>query len=43
MPHHNYIKPHEGMSGKTHADSAGIDVRSNNKRRAPMQNAAAVV
>ena len=28
---HNYIRPHEGLDGKTPAEACGIEVKGNNK------------
>ena len=36
---HNYIKPHEGLEGKTPADAAGIKVEGENKWLTLIQNA----
>jgi putative transposase len=37
--YHNFIKPHEGLDGKTPAEAAGIDVKGENKWRTLIQNA----
>jgi len=37
--YHNFIKPHEGLGGKTPADAAGIDVKGENKWLTVIQNA----
>jgi hypothetical protein len=36
---HNYIKPHEGLDGKTPAEAAGIKVEGGNKWLTLIQNA----
>ncbi len=38
--HHNYIKPHAGIGGRTPAEAAGIDVRGADRWRTLIQNAA---
>jgi transposase-like protein len=37
--YHNYIKPHEGLDGKTPAEAAGIKVKGKNKWITIIQNA----
>jgi transposase-like protein len=37
--YHNYVRPHEGLEGKTPAEAAGIDVRGQNKWVTIIQNA----
>ena len=39
--HHNYIKPHAGIGGRTPAEAAGIDVRGADRWRTLIQNAVA--
>jgi putative transposase len=36
---HNYVRPHEGLDGKTPADACGIEVVGNNKWLTLIQNA----
>lgn len=36
---HNYIRPHEGLDGKTPAEACGIQVEGNNKWMTLIQNA----
>ncbi|HVP96397.1 DDE-type integrase/transposase/recombinase [Methanoregula sp.] len=38
--YHNYIKPHEGLDGKTPAEACGIQVNGENKWMTLIQNAA---
>jgi hypothetical protein len=38
--HHNYIRPHMALEGKTPADKAGIEVHGENKWLTLIQNAA---
>ncbi len=38
---HNFIKPHDGMGGKTPAEVAGIEIRGQDKWLMLIQNAAA--
>ena len=38
--YHNYIKPHEGLQGKTPAEACGIKVNGENKWMTLIQNAA---
>ena len=38
--HHNFIKPHMGLNGKTPAQAAGIEVKGENKWLTIIQNAA---
>jgi hypothetical protein len=37
--YHNYIRPHEGLEGKTPAEAAGITVEGKNKWVTIIQNA----
>lgn len=37
--YHNYLRPHEGLNGKTPADMAGIKIEGNNKWITLIQNA----
>ena len=37
--YHNYVKPHDGLKGKTPAEAAGIEVRGENKWLTLIQNA----
>jgi transposase-like protein len=37
--YHNYIRPHEGLKGKTPAEACGITVQGNNKWLTLIQNA----
>ena len=37
--YHNYIRPHEGLDGKTPAEACGIQVKGNNKWITIIQNA----
>ena len=37
--HHNFIRPHMGLDGKTPADRAGIKVEGENKWLTIIQNA----
>ena len=37
--YHNYVRPHTGLDGRTPADLAGIEVRSDNKWITLIQNA----
>ena len=39
--HHNFIKPHGGMGGRTPAEAAGIEMRAYNKWLTLIRNAAA--
>ncbi len=36
---HNYIRPHQGLNGKTPAEACGIEVKGKNKWRTLIQNA----
>jgi transposase InsO family protein len=36
---HNYIRPHEGLNGKTPAEACGIEIKGNNKWKTLIQNA----
>lgn len=36
---HNYIRPHEGLEGKTPSEACGIKVEGNNKWLTLIQNA----
>lgn len=37
--YHNYVRPHEGLNGKTPAEAAGIEVKGENKWVTLIQNA----
>jgi transposase-like protein len=37
--YHNYIRPHEGLNGKTPADACGIEIKGVNKWKTLIQNA----
>jgi hypothetical protein len=37
--YHNYIRPHEALDGKTHAEKAGIEVKGKDKWLTLIQNA----
>jgi transposase-like protein len=37
--YHNYVRPHEGLDGRTPADAAGIEVKGENKWVTLIQNA----
>jgi hypothetical protein len=37
--YHNFIRPHEGLNGKTPAEVAGIDIQGENKWMTMIQNA----
>jgi len=37
--YHNYIRPHEGLNGKTPADACGIEIKGDNKWKTLIQNA----
>lgn len=39
---HNYIRPHEGLDGKTPAEACGIEVKGENKWITLIQNASSV-
>ena len=39
--HHNYIKPHAGIGGRTPAEAAGIDIRGSDKWLTLIQNVVA--
>jgi transposase-like protein len=39
---HNFIRPHEGLDGKTPAEAAGIDIRGQNKWVTIIQNASQI-
>jgi putative transposase len=39
---HNYVRPHEGLNGKTPAEAAGITIEGSNKWLTLIQNAAHV-
>ena len=39
--HHNFVKPHGGMGGRTPAEAAGMDVQGADKWRTIMQNSVA--
>ena len=36
---HNFIRPHEGLDGKTPAEACGIEVKGENKWMTLIQNA----
>ena len=36
---HNYIRPHEGLKGKTPSEACGITIKGNNKWKTIIQNA----
>ena len=36
---HNYVRPHEGLKGKTPAEACGIEVKGENKWLTLIQNA----
>ena len=36
---HNYIRPHEGLEGKTPSEACGIEIRGDNKWITLIQNA----
>jgi hypothetical protein len=38
--YHNFIKPHEGLEGKTPAEACGIVINGENKWMTLIQNAA---
>jgi putative transposase len=37
--YHNYVRPHEGLNGKTPAEAAGIEIKGKNKWLTLIQNA----
>jgi len=37
--YHNYVRPHQGLEGKTPAEKCGIDVKGNDKWITLIQNA----
>jgi hypothetical protein len=37
--YHNYIRPHQGLNGKTPADACGIEIKGDNKWKTLIQNA----
>ena len=37
--YHNYIRPHEGLEGKTPAEACGINVQGKNKWKTLIENA----
>jgi hypothetical protein len=39
--YHNYIKPHQGLDGKTPAEASGIRIEGQNKWQRLIQNAVA--
>ena len=41
--YHNYVRPHEGLKGKTHAEACGIEVEGDNKWITLIQNASVSV
>lgn len=40
--YHNFVRPHEGLDGKTPAEACGITVEGNNKWLTIIQNASHV-
>jgi hypothetical protein len=40
--YHNYVRPHEGLKGKTPAESAEIDIKGDNKWLTIIQNASQI-
>ena len=38
---HNYVRPHEGLNGKTPAEACGIKIEGENKWKTLIQNASA--
>lgn len=41
--HHNYIRPHEGLEGKTPAEVCGIELKGENKWITLIQNASVMI
>jgi hypothetical protein len=41
--YHNFIKPHQGLQGRTPAEAAGIKVEGENKRLTLIQNSSKAV
>ena len=39
--YHNYIRPHEGLNGKTPAEACGIEIKGENKWITLIQHASA--
>ena len=37
--YHNYVRPHEGLNGKTPSEACGIKVEGENKWKTLIQNA----
>ena len=37
--YHNYMRPHEGLDGKTPAEACGIQIEGNDKWRTLIENA----
>jgi putative transposase len=37
--YHNYMRPHEGLDGKTPGEACGIKIQGNDKWRTLIQNA----
>jgi transposase-like protein len=37
--YHNYVRPHQGLNGKTPADACGIEIKGDNKWMTLIQNA----
>jgi transposase InsO family protein len=37
--YHNYVRPHQGLNGKTPAEACGIEVKGDNKWMTLIQNA----
>ena len=40
--YHNYVKPHEGLEGKTPAEASGIKIEGHNKWITVIQNASRI-
>jgi hypothetical protein len=38
--YHNYVRPHDGLNGKTPAEAAGVQIKGENKWLTLIQNAA---
>lgn len=38
--YHNYVRPHQGLDGKTPSEAAGIEVKGSDKWLTLIQNAA---
>jgi hypothetical protein len=37
--YHNYMRPHEGLNGKTPAEKCGIEIEGNDKWKTIIENA----